>query len=278
MAKAKSKTKPKAKAAKSVKAKAAPKKKTASRRVSHAAKPSRPVTKSKSAHKAKAPAAKAAPKSMLKPGSKPSPAPFAKTAESKGGDRTRADAMGAALAPAAKPQLRPTPVRRITPDEEERDTSAAIDFPAVGKREISKMPHIDDATLAKIVAKLREMRAESQAVISQQVQADLSAKEGPGEVGDDLDQAVTERNREFNLIMHQRHLRRIQQVDEALQRIAEGTYGFCEGTDEPINPRRLVIMPLARYSLEYQEQQEKTLGRSPDEAYAAGEESFAVEE
>ena len=149
-------------------------------------------------------------------------------------------------------------------------------------RQLSKarLPHIDDKTLGQIIAKLEEMREESQGIVSQQVQTDMLPREESSDVGDDLDQASTERDREFNLIMHQRHLRRLQQIQDAFERIADGSYGLCEGTDEPINPKRLLIMPLARYSLEYQEQQEKTLGRAVDTetGYLEGEESIAAEE
>jgi DnaK suppressor protein len=249
-AKAKSKAKaPKAKAAKS-KARPAPK---------AAKKLAKPVAKAKPA-KAKV---VVKPKAAVKPAAKPAPAK--------------------AKAPPPKPMIRPMSGRVAMfdrgSDREERDTSVSAAFPPVGPRSKSKMPHIDDATLAKIIAKLEEMQTESRAVVNQHVATDLSTKEQAADVGDDLDQAVTERDREFNLIMHQRHLRRLQQIQEALQRIQEGTYGYCEGTDEPINPRRLVIMPLARYSLEYQEQQEKMLGRSPEDNYGgAGEDAFTAEE
>lgn len=147
----------------------------------------------------------------------------------------------------------------------------------IPKEARKKMFHIDDVTLGKIIARLDEMRRESQAVVHQHVSNDLEQQKEVTDVGDDLDQAVTERDREFDLIMHQRHLRRLQQVQDAFTRMQDGTYGFCEGTDEPINPKRLTIMPLARFSLEYQEQQEKMLGRSPEDTLGS-EESFASEE
>ena len=144
----------------------------------------------------------------------------------------------------------------------------------------SRLPHMDDKLLTEIIGKLEEMRDESQAIVSQHVQTDMKPREESSDVGDDLDQASTERDREFNLIMHQRHLRRLQQVAEAFERIADGSYGLCEGTDEPINPKRLLIMPLARYSLEYQEQQEKMLGRTMgDHSFDDGpEESFNTDD
>jgi RNA polymerase-binding transcription factor len=145
--------------------------------------------------------------------------------------------------------------------------------------ETASLPHIDDKTLRRIIAKLQEMRLESLNIVNQNVQTDLKPREEASDVGDDLDQASTERDREFNLIMHQRHLRRLQQIQDAFERIQDGSYGLCEGTEEPINPKRLLIMPLARYSLEYQEQQEKMLGRTVEsEGIFEGDESFSSEE
>ena len=147
------------------------------------------------------------------------------------------------------------------------------------KKAKSRLEHMDDKTLNQIIAKLDEMRQESQDIINQNLLSDMKPREESSDVGDDLDQASNERDREFNLIMHQRHLRRLQQIDEAFERIDDGSYGLCEGTDEPINPKRLLIMPLARYSLEYQEQQEKMLGRSMgDEGFSEGDDSFSSED
>ncbi|MBI3993974.1 MAG: hypothetical protein HY342_11925 [Candidatus Lambdaproteobacteria bacterium] len=140
------------------------------------------------------------------------------------------------------------------------------------------LPHIDKKTLGQIVAKLTEMQHESRNVVQMYMQQDRMNRDEVSDVGDDLDQASNERDREFSLLMHQRHLRRLKQIEEAFERIEEGTYGLCEGTDEPINPKRLLIMPLARYSLEYQQEQEKMLGRSPEDSFESGSESFTAEE
>ena len=124
--------------------------------------------------------------------------------------------------------------------------------------------------MAAITLKLQEMREESLRAINAGRESERKPWEDTVDVGDDLDQASSEREREFNLIMHQRHLRRLHQINEAFERIQEGTYGYCEGTEEPINPKRLMIMPLARYSLEYQEQQEKMLGRGMEDEVMMG--------
>ena len=46
------------------------------------------------------------------------------------------------------------------------------------------------------------------------------------------------------------------QLDEALRRLDEGTYGVCEDCDEPISPARLRAMPFARRCVKCQEQAE----------------------
>ena len=142
-----------------------------------------------------------------------------------------------------------------------------------------RLEHIDDRILAKIITKLEEMREESQHIVNTHIQSDLMPREESLDVGDDLDQASNERDREFNLIMHQRHLRRLHQIEEAFNRMEDGSYGLCEGTDETINPKRLMIMPLTKYSIEYQELQEKTLGRiSQEGSFLETDESFGSDE
>ena len=160
-------------------------------------------------------------------------------------------------------------------------TKAAGKTGAGAKRTAQKvpaLPHLDGKTLKQILAKLEELREESLQVVNMHVKADMKKREESGDVGDDMDQASNERDREFSLIIHQRHLRRLKQVEEAYLRIEDGSYGLCEGTEEPIDPKRLLIMPLARFSIEYQQQQEKMLGRSPEDSLGGADESMLSDE
>ena len=49
----------------------------------------------------------------------------------------------------------------------------------------------------------------------------------------------------------------ISKIDEALERIDNGSYGYCIETDEPIGIQRLEARPIATLSLEAQERHEK---------------------
>ena len=48
------------------------------------------------------------------------------------------------------------------------------------------------------------------------------------------------------------------EIDNALQKIENGSYGFCEESGEPIHPLRLEAMPTARYTVQVQERLERT--------------------
>ncbi len=75
--------------------------------------------------------------------------------------------------------------------------------------------------------------------------------------GDQADQASAETDREFEVINRERARGLISRIDLALGRIENGTYGYCEETDEPISLKRLEAQPIATLSIEAQERQER---------------------
>jgi DnaK suppressor protein len=74
---------------------------------------------------------------------------------------------------------------------------------------------------------------------------------------DIADRATLETDRSLELRTRDRERKLISKIDEALTRIEEGRYGFCEDTDEPIGIRRLEARPIATLSLEAQERHER---------------------
>ena len=76
-------------------------------------------------------------------------------------------------------------------------------------------------------------------------------------VPDMSDRATKETDRALELRTRDRQRKLIAKIDEALRRIDEGTYGYCEETDEPISLRRLEARPIATLSLEAQERHER---------------------
>jgi DnaK suppressor protein len=74
---------------------------------------------------------------------------------------------------------------------------------------------------------------------------------------DIADRASSETDRAIELRARDRQRKLIAKIDEALTRIDDGTYGYCEETDEPISLRRLEARPIATLSVEAQERHER---------------------
>jgi len=71
------------------------------------------------------------------------------------------------------------------------------------------------------------------------------------------DRASSETERAIELRARDRQRKLVTKIDAALQRIEDGTYGFCEETGEPISLRRLEARPIATLSIEAQERHER---------------------
>ena len=71
------------------------------------------------------------------------------------------------------------------------------------------------------------------------------------------DRASSETERAIELRARDRQRKLIAKIDAAIQRIDDGTYGYCEETGEPIALRRLEARPIATLSLEAQERHER---------------------
>jgi DnaK suppressor protein len=71
------------------------------------------------------------------------------------------------------------------------------------------------------------------------------------------DRASSETDRAIELRARDRQRKLIAKIDEALTRIEDGTYGYCEETGEPISLKRLDARPIATLSIEAQERHER---------------------
>ena len=71
------------------------------------------------------------------------------------------------------------------------------------------------------------------------------------------DRASSETDRAIELRARDRQRKLIAKIDAALQRIDDGTYGYCEETGEPIALKRLEARPIATLSVEAQERHER---------------------
>lgn len=75
--------------------------------------------------------------------------------------------------------------------------------------------------------------------------------------GDQADKASAMEDREFSLINRDRTQALLSQIEQALSRIGNGTYGYCADTGEPIALARLEAQPTATLTTDAQAARER---------------------
>jgi DnaK suppressor protein len=89
--------------------------------------------------------------------------------------------------------------------------------------------------------------------------------EGGLQEPDIADRASVETEVALELRSRDRQRKLISKIDEALERIERGEYGYCEETSEPIGVKRLEARPVATLSVEAQERHERKERTQRDE-------------
>ncbi|MGI9365057.1 MAG: RNA polymerase-binding protein DksA [Rhizobiaceae bacterium] len=108
--------------------------------------------------------------------------------------------------------------------------------------------------LAYFKEKLLAWRAEIQKESADTVE---SLQEHNLNAPDLADRATSESDRSIELRARDRQRKLVSKINQALKRIEDGEYGYCEETGDPISLQRLDARPIATMSLEAQERHER---------------------
>lgn len=123
-------------------------------------------------------------------------------------------------------------------------------------RRMPKKDYMNEKQLAFFKQRLLELETQTEAHI-EQMRVDLGKEER--EIDENV-QASLEENRALILRIINRESKLLPKIHYSLQKIAEGSYGYCEDTGEPIGIERLLLRPTARLSVtakNYQEEKER---------------------
>ena len=125
-----------------------------------------------------------------------------------------------------------------------------------------------DILSKKQIKSLRERLEEEKQRILDLYENDLKAGQQSSDFGteDLVDQANAAWNREFNFALSDGERKQLILIEAALERLDDGTYGFCQHSGEPIAVPRLEAVPWARYTVDVQEKIEKGLIEPEEEA------------
>src|SRR5574337_317805 len=131
-------------------------------------------------------------------------------------------------------------------------STTVIDLPA-NYRPSVREEYMGPKQLAYFRAKLQKWRED---LVEESKQTIDNLRDEVRDVGDEAERATRETENSLELRTRDRYRKLIAKIDKALKRIEEGSYGFCEETDEEIGIDRLDARPIATLSLDAQERRE----------------------
>lgn len=132
--------------------------------------------------------------------------------------------------------------------------AAAVQVEVVKYRPSEDEPFMNERQLEYFKQKLLDWKED----ILRESRETLTHLQSDTENHPDLaDRASSETDRSLELRTRDRQRKLISKIDEALRRIEDGSYGYCEETGEPIGLPRLEARPIATLSLEAQERHER---------------------
>ena len=115
----------------------------------------------------------------------------------------------------------------------------------MARNQVDLKKGIDKKTIARLKKILLKEREE---IVGEVRQIFESSKEmGQDGIQDIGDEAANIYNKQILLSLTESERMRLQEMDEALDRIGAGTYGICEECGEPIGLKRLEVRPVAKY-------------------------------
>jgi DnaK suppressor protein len=185
---------------------------------------------------------KPAPKAKARPAPKPAPKPVAKPA-----------APRPAPAPVMTPRVVAKPAR---PRPIERNEFVSVGGRVLSEAEIRKMPeaaYMNDTQLEFFRGRLLQMRGE---VVDREVDVKerLHQRES---FADPADRATAEEEHWLDLRLRERESLLLRKIDDALRRIRDREYGYCEVTGEAIGIPRLLARPTATVCVDVKGQNEQ---------------------
>lgn len=185
-----------------------------------------------------------------KPGKKPAAKPAHKSAKAAKPAKTVVKKAKAAPAPARLPKKALPPVRPLHTVAQAK-AAAKAGKPITGK---------DLAFYKDLLLKLRDRIIDEISFLSRD-NLNRSQRESSGDLSSYsfhmADQGTDNFDREFaaNLLSSEQDV--LYEIDEALRRVEQGTYGVCEATGYAIEKERLRVLPFARYCVAAQTEIER---------------------
>ncbi|OEU71966.1 MAG: RNA polymerase-binding protein DksA [Desulfuromonadales bacterium C00003093] len=110
----------------------------------------------------------------------------------------------------------------------------------------------------KILAEFKEQLQQQMSDLLQDAGKTVSGMtEEKSNFPDPTDRASLESDRNFELRIRDRERKLINKIHQALERIDDGTFGFCESCEEPIGTERLRVRPVTTLCIDCKTEEER---------------------
>lgn len=103
----------------------------------------------------------------------------------------------------------------------------------------------------------RELLLTQRAELQARIEEEFTELRQPDTSSDMADIGAAEEQRQWQLRLLEREKKLLDKIDQALERLARGEYGWCAETGEPIGLNRLLLRPTATLCIEAKERQEQ---------------------
>ena len=103
----------------------------------------------------------------------------------------------------------------------------------------------------------RELLLAQRAELQARIDEEFTELRQPEISSDVADIGAAEEQRQWQLRLLEREKKLLDKIDQALERLARGEYGWCAETGEPIGLKRLLLRPTATLCIEAKERQEQ---------------------
>ena len=103
----------------------------------------------------------------------------------------------------------------------------------------------------------RELLLAQRAELQVRIDEEFTELRQPDTSSDVADIGAAEEQRQWQLRLLEREKKLLDTIDQALERLARGEYGWCAETGEPIGLKRLLLRPTATLCIEAKERQEQ---------------------
>jgi DnaK suppressor protein len=119
--------------------------------------------------------------------------------------------------------------------------------------------HMDEVSLKDLLPSIKESLLFQKSQILNRTDEFKRSQQESVQLSDEAEVASNDLSNNLSIHLHERSMKALMEIDKALNKIAQNTYGECEGCGDNISPKRLQARPLAPLCISCMEEREEEI-------------------